>query len=146
MSILIEHLPPYEQISCEPVSQAAANWDAAKAALLEAKRSLVEAEQTLPSSEWKDAEAAEAARSAGKPEPKRTHTQEHERRVSDLAHEHRVCQLAADRARRELQVALDEHSDKWAAESASAVESLRSEYQHRRSRPLCLLTGAWARR
>ncbi|HEX4838344.1 MAG TPA: hypothetical protein VFV03_07475 [Solirubrobacteraceae bacterium] len=120
MDIAIENLPAYEQISSEPIREAAAQFSAARASLHESKRSLIDAEQTLPCSQWKDAELSEAARNAGKPEPKRVHTQQHERRIADLGHEQRVCELAERRAEQSLVDALDEHGQMW-------VESIDAE-------------------
>jgi hypothetical protein len=129
VSIVIENLPPYEQISSEPIREAAATRSAARAAQDEAKKALVEAEQTLPSSQWKDAEAAEAARAEGKPEPKtRSHTAAHEKRIADLEHEQRVAELALTRARGELEAALAEHGQAWADELTTSVEAMRVEW------------------
>ncbi len=84
-------VPPYQEITHEAIAAKGAGYDAAKTALAESKRSLVEAQQELPQSQWKDAEAAETARAEGKPELKtRTHTQQHEKRIADLEHEQRV--------------------------------------------------------
>ena len=108
-------VPPYQEISHEAIAAKAAEWDVAKTTLAESKRSLVEAQQELPQSQWKDAGAAETARAEGKPEPKtRTHTQQHEKRIADLEHEQRVSQLAEQRAFDALQAALDQHQAEWA--------------------------------
>ena len=53
----------------------------ATADLNERHRDVVELEQTRPSAEWADAEAAEKARALGKTEPKRTHTAQHDRKL-----------------------------------------------------------------
>jgi hypothetical protein len=123
-------LPPYERITCAPISEAVAALDAARAALAEAKKSLVAAQQELPQSQWADAEAAEKARAEGKPEPKtRSHTQQHERRIENLEHEQRVCQLAAERSERELLAAVDAHGQQWAEEVDATCDGLLKQWQ-----------------
>jgi hypothetical protein len=130
VSIVIENLPPYEQINSEPIREAAATLSAAKSAQDEAKKALVEAEQTLRSSQWEDAKAAEAARAEGKPEPKtRSHTVAHEKRIADLEREQRVAELALTRARDALEAALAEQGQAWADELTTSVEALRGEWQ-----------------
>jgi hypothetical protein len=129
VSIAIENVPPYEQISSEPIREAGATLSAVRAAQDEAKKALVEAEQTLPSSQWKDAEAAEQARAEGKPEPKtRNHTAAHEKRIADLEHEQRVADLALKRARGALEAVLAEHGQAWADELTTSVEAMRVEW------------------
>jgi hypothetical protein len=130
VDIIIENVEKlgYEQISSEPIREAAAGLDAAKAACLSARRDLVELEQTREAAEWRDAEAADKARAEGKAEPKRSHVAAHDRKTDEARHEHKVATLAEARALDALQSALDEHGQTW-------VESIDAE--------LAKLDDAW---
>jgi hypothetical protein len=121
-------LPPYSEISSKPIADAAADWDAARAELLERKRSLTELEQTREAAEWRDAEAAEKARAEGKAEPKRSHVAEHDKKLDQARHEMKVATIAEDRAFTGLQVALDEHQAEWAESVEADVQGLDEVY------------------
>ncbi len=135
MSIAIENLPPYEQISSEPIREAAATLSAARGAADEAKKTHVQLEQELPNAQQEDAAADERLRAEGKPKLKgRPATQAAEKGIADAAHEQRVCELAVERAR-----------TSWLPRSASTAprgsrKSLKSSRRWRASgRP------SWAR-
>jgi hypothetical protein len=136
--IILEHeplgprraqLPAYSEVSHDVIAAKAAEWDAAKAALNEAKRTEVELEQTRAQAEQADAEACEQARHEGKPDPKRTRVAAHDRKLDSARHEHRVAVIAEDRAFNALQSALDEHLDAWLTEVSAEVESLDERWQ-----------------
>jgi hypothetical protein len=123
LTILIEHLPPYESISQPDIAKAAASWDAAKSAMSEAKRSLVQAEQELPNAATADAEADERSRSAGKGKLKgRPATVAAEKAIAGLAHEHQVSTIHSEKAYASLQEALELHLPAWQGEVASEVD------------------------
>lgn len=125
----IEKLP-YEAISCEPIRRAAAALSAAKAAAHEARKTHVQLTQELPNAHLEDARADELARAEGKPKLKgRPATQAAEKAIDDAEHEQRVSVLAAQRAKRELATAIDEHGNTWAAEVADATGALRADWQ-----------------
>jgi hypothetical protein len=84
MDIAIENLPAYEQISNEHIREAAAQLDAARVALDEAKKSHTQVELELPASEWLDAEIAAEARRASKPESKTRATPRSMKRASAI--------------------------------------------------------------
>jgi hypothetical protein len=129
MDIAAETLPPYEAISNEPIRQAAAQLDAARAARDEVKKSHTQAELELPASEYRDAELAAEARGAGKPEPKtRAHTAKLEQGIRDLAHELKVATIIEQRSRDELDAALLEHGDAWGEEVRGSLEALREQW------------------
>jgi hypothetical protein len=121
-------LPPYDQIDQDEIREAAAAWDAAKASLESARRDVVELEGTREAAEWLDAEAAEKARAEGKPEPKRSHVAEHDKKLDQAQHEHRVAQLTEERTFNELQAALDEHQGEWAESIERAVKALDEQW------------------
>lgn len=122
-------LPPYQEISHDVIAAKAAEWDAAKAALNEVKRTEVELEQTRPQAEQADAETCEQARHEGKPDPKRTHVAAHDRKLDSARHEHRVAVIAERRAFGALQSALDEHQEAWLGEAAQLVVGLDERWQ-----------------
>jgi hypothetical protein len=129
MDIAVENLPPYEQISNEPIREAVAQLSAARAALDEAKKSHTQVELELPASEWKDAEIAAEARRAAKPEPKtRAHTAKHEQRIRDLAAELKVSTILEQRALEDLHAAIDEHGEAWGDEVRESLEALRGQW------------------
>lgn len=117
-------LPHYEEISHPAIRDAAATWDAAKATLRERRQNRVELENTRPAAEWKDAEAIEAARAAGKPDPKRSNVQEHDRKIAEAHLEEKVAILAEKRAFDELQKALDDHQAEWLEGATREIEAL----------------------
>jgi hypothetical protein len=117
-------LPPYEEISHEAIRDAAARWDATKSTLRERRQDVVELEQTREAAEWRDAEAAEAARAASKPEPKRSHVQEHDKKLDAARHELKIATLAEGRAFDGLQEALDAHQGEWLADATREIEAL----------------------
>lgn len=129
MHIVIEKLPPYEQISHATIREAAASLDAAGSARGQARKDLVELEQTREQAEWADAEAVERARAEDKPEPKRTHVAAHDRKTDEARHELKVSELAERRAVEELEDALEQHGAAWAAEVAEAFDTLRGEWE-----------------
>jgi hypothetical protein len=129
MDIAVENLPPYEQISNEPIREAVAQLSAARAALDEAKKSHTAAELELPASAERDAEIAADARGAGKPEPKtRAHTAKHEQRIRDLAHELKVATIIQQRALKDLNAAIKEHGEAWGDEIRESLETLRGQW------------------
>jgi hypothetical protein len=128
VSITVESLPSYEQISSEPIRETAAAFSAARAAKEQARKDLIELEQTREAAEWADAEAAEKARTEGKTEPKRSHVAEHEKKTDAARHELKVATLAETRARDALQAAVVEHGAAWAAEVAESVQALSAEW------------------
>ncbi|HMH47682.1 MAG TPA: hypothetical protein VK538_08195 [Solirubrobacteraceae bacterium] len=128
-SIAIENLPAYEQISNEPIRQAAAQLDAARGALDESKKSHTAAELELPASEWRDAEISADARADGKQEPKtRAHTAKHERLIQDLAHELKVATISEQHAVDSLDAALIEFGQVWGEEVAAAVLACQGQW------------------
>lgn len=129
MSIAVENLPPYEAISCTPISEAAAGLDAANAACLSAQRDLTELEQTREQAEWADAEAAEKARAEGTAEPKRSHVASHDKKLDAARHEHKVAKLAQTRARGALEAALAEHGEAWAGALTTSVEAMSAQWE-----------------
>jgi hypothetical protein len=129
MTLTVEQLPPYEQISHAKIAEAAAAFDAAKATRLQAKRDLVELEQTREQALWADAEADENARAEGKAAKRtHTHTQEHDKRTEAAEHEHRVAHLAVDRKRADLEAAVAEWGDEWQQECEQYVAKLDQSY------------------
>lgn len=128
MAISIEKLPPYEQITCAPIREAAANLDAARAALSQAKRDVKQLEQERPHAEWRDAEAAEQARAEGKSEPKRSCVVAHDRKLDQARHEEKIATLAAERARKELVAARERHGDAWGDEVDQACSELVEQW------------------
>jgi hypothetical protein len=127
-SIAIENLPAYEQISSEPIRESAARFDAARSAREQARKDLIELEQTREAAEWADAEAAEKARAEGKAEPKRSHVAVHDKKTDEVRHELKVATLAETRARDVLQAAIGEHGGAWAGEVGESVEALSAEW------------------
>jgi hypothetical protein len=121
-------LPPYQEISHPAIRDGAAGWDAARAALEQGRKDLLELEQTREASEWRDAELAETARAAGKPEPKRSHTAEHDRKIDKARHEHKITTLSEARAFEALQSALDEHQGEWEQEIDTDLQVLDQEW------------------
>jgi hypothetical protein len=128
VSIVVENLPPYEQISSEPIRQAAATLSAARSAKEQARKDLIELEQTRESAEWADAEASEQAQAEGRAEPKRTHVAAHDKKTDEARHKAKVSDLALTRARGALEAALDEHGQAWTDELATSVETMRVEW------------------
>jgi hypothetical protein len=129
MTVTIDNLPSYERISNEPIRTAAGAFDAAKAALSDAKRSTIQCQQELPQSIWLDAEVAEKARAEGKPEPKtRSHAVGHERRIANLEREQRVAQLATERCHCQLVEAIDKNGSAWEKEVEQACEALAAQW------------------
>ncbi len=124
----LPQLPPYVEIDNGPIREAAAAWDAAKAALESARKDLTELELTREQSEWADAEAAENARAEGKAEPKRTHVAAHDRKTDEARHEFKVAQLAETRTFDALQAALDEGQNEWAESIERDVQTLDDEW------------------
>jgi hypothetical protein len=121
-------LPAYDRISESHIRDAAAAWDAAKAAHEQARKDLNELELTREAAEWRDAENVDRARSERKPDPRRTHVGAHDRKTDTAKHELKVRQLAAQRAERELLVALDKHGASWGEEVAHEAESLQEQF------------------
>ncbi|MHB1808279.1 MAG: hypothetical protein ACYCU0_03160 [Solirubrobacteraceae bacterium] len=121
---------PHEQISHDAIRGAVYARDAARAAQEARRRDVIELEQTREQAEWGDAEAVEAARAAGKAEPKRRHVVEHDRKTEEAKHEAKVAQLAFDRARNALRAALEQHGDAWCQEVRETVESTKADWQH----------------
>lgn len=128
IDIDIESLPTYEQISSKPIRDSAAGFNAAKAALLSAKRDLVELEQTREQAEWRDAAAAEAAIAERKPAPKRTYVAAHDRKTDNARHQVKVAQLALERAERDLIGSLERNGAAWATEVGEAYGSLTEAF------------------
>lgn len=128
MDIAVENLPPYESISCEPIRQAAAEHNAARSAKEQARKDLIELEQTREAAEWRDAEAAEQAQAEGKPEPKRSHVAAHDKQTDAARHGAKVAELAHTRARGALEAALAEHGEAWASELTSSIEQMSAEW------------------
>jgi hypothetical protein len=129
MDIAVETLPPYEQISNEPIREAVAQLSAARAALDEAKKSHTQAELELPASEWRDAELVAEARRASKPEPKtRAHTAKHEQRIRDLAAELKVATIIEQRSRDDVDAVLQECGAAFGEEVRASVEALREQW------------------
>jgi hypothetical protein len=128
VSIAIENLPPYEQISSEPIREAAATLSAARSAKEQARKDLIELEQTRESAEWADAEASEQAQAEGRAEPKRTLVAAHDKKTDEARHKTKVSDLAHTRARGALEAALAEHGQAWADELATSVEAMRVEW------------------
>jgi hypothetical protein len=126
--ITADTLPPYESISCEPLREAAAALDAAKAAQSEARRAVVHLEQTRDAAEWRDAEAAERARAEGKAEPKRTYVAQHDKALDAARHELKVAELGTRRARDELDLAVEAHAATWAADVAQDAATLCEQW------------------
>ena len=93
MSIAVENLPSYEQISSKPIRDSAAALDMARATQQERRRDLIELEQTREQAEWRDAAAAEKALAERKPAPKRTYVAAHDRKTDDARHQVKVAQL-----------------------------------------------------
>lgn len=121
-STILDRLPEPGSISNRPIRVAAEALRDAQAAHLKARRTVTNLEQTREAAEWRDAEAAEKARAAGKPEPKtRSHTAEHDRKADAAKHELKVCKLAEDRARENLAAAIDEHAEAWRAEASARL-------------------------
>jgi hypothetical protein len=124
----LPQLPNYVEIDQGVIRDAAAAWDAAKAALDSGRKDLTELEQTREAAEWRDAEAAEAARAEAKPEPKRSHVAAHDKKLDVARHEWKVAQLAEERTFDALQAALDEHHAEWAETVEHDVQSLDDDW------------------
>jgi hypothetical protein len=124
-------LPPYQQISCKPISEAAAALDAARAEFDQRRKDLVELENTREQAEWRDAAASEKARAEHKPEPKRSHLSAHDRKLDDSRHQQRVCQLAVERAERALVDAIDRHGQEWGEEVDHACAELVGQWSEK---------------
>lgn len=101
------------QISSKPIAERVAALADARAAKETARKDVNEYELTREQAEWADAQASEEARAAGKPEPKRSHVAEHDRKLDEARHRHRVETLAEQRAVNDLQAVLDEHGQAW---------------------------------
>jgi hypothetical protein len=121
-------LPDPAAIDHAVISEAAAGWNAARAALETARKDVNELELTKEAAEWKDAEAAEAARAEGKPEPKRTHVAAHDKKLDEARHEQRIATLAEQRTFDALQAAVDAHQGEWAESVERDVEALDGEW------------------
>jgi len=128
VDIAVENLPPYEQISCEPIRQAAAEHNAARSAKEQARKDLIELEQTREAAEWRDAEAAEQAQAEGKPEAKRSHVAAHDKQTDAARHGAKVAELAHKRAEAALQVAIGAHGQTWSDELTSSIEQVSAEW------------------
>ena len=124
MSIAVENLPSYEQISSKPIRDSAAALDMARATQQERRRDLIELEQTREQAEWRDAAAAEKALAERKPAPKRTYVAAHDRKTDDARHQVKVAQLAFERAERDLIGSLERNGAAWATEVGEACENL----------------------
>jgi hypothetical protein len=127
MTIRIDQLPAPKAISNKPIRQAAEDLALARIAENEARRSLVELEQTREQALQADAEEDAAARAAtGKPKSTRTHTAAHDKATEKAAHEARVAKVALGEAEERLEDAIEAHSPAWAAEAAKDEESLHA--------------------
>lgn len=125
----LPQLPPYVEIDNGPIREAAAAWDAAKAALDESKKTLVQLEQELPNAHLEDARADERLRAEGKAKLKgRPATQAAEKAIADAAHEHLVAQLGEETAFNGLQDALDKNQAEWAESVESDTQRLDAEW------------------
>jgi hypothetical protein len=114
----------------EPIAQAEAARDAARAAELRAKRGLVELQQTRSQAEWADAKAAEQAIADGKaPAKTLANVIAHDMKIETAAHEHRVSQLTTQRAEKALQAAWKEHGDEYRAEVKQATAAAESAFR-----------------
>ena len=124
MSLDVDTLPKNrEHIACEPIRHGAEALDAAHAAAEQARRSVVELEQTRDQALWADAAEVEQARADGKPEPKqRRHIAKHDKLTED-------AQLAVERADKALREAVAEHGPRWAAEAAQAAQDARGQWE-----------------
>src|SRR6266566_8956680 len=130
MNIAVENLPPYQQITCTPISEAAAALSAAKTDLDTAKKDHVQAEQELPAAEWRDAEAEASALEAGKPAPKtEVHTVRHVALLRALAKKVKVATLRLNTAHDALGAALDEHGDAYRAEAEGLASELENQWR-----------------
>ena len=131
MSLDVDTLPKNrEHIACEPIRHGAEALDAAHAAAEQARRSVVELEQTRDQALWADAAEVEQARADGKPEPKqRRHIAKHDKLTEDAKHEQKVAQLAVERADKALREAVAEHGPRWAAEAAQAAQDARGQWE-----------------
>jgi hypothetical protein len=122
-------LPNYTEIDQKEIREAAAAWDAEKAALDEAKKSLDDLEQKLPQAQEEDATADARLRSEGKPKLKGLPaTQRHEKAIAEADHEQRVAVRLEEDAFDALQTALDEHADEWVESIEQDVQSLDGEW------------------
>lgn len=140
MSVAVENLPPRESISCEAIREAAGAFDAARAAKEQRRKDVVELEQTREAAEWRDAEAAEKARAEGKPEPKRTHVAEHDKKLDAARHELKIVTISEQRACDTLEATISEHGPAWMEEVGKAVETLEAEWQNALERLTVLLS------
>jgi hypothetical protein len=102
--------------------------EAAKATLEGARKDLVVLEQTRDPAERRDAEAAQEARAAGKPEPKRSQVAAHDKKLDEARHWLKVETLSETQVFNSLQDALDEHADEWAESIERDVEALNEEW------------------
>ncbi len=123
-SAINEHL----EISNLPIRQATVALDAARAAELHAKRTVIHLEQTRSNAEWADAEAAEKARAEDKPEPDRTATIAHDQEQEAAAHEHKIAQLTTARAEATLQDVQREHGATYVQEAKDRLQSAESAF------------------
>jgi hypothetical protein len=121
-------LPVHTEIDHPAIREAAAAWDGAKATLEGARKDLVELEQTRDAAEWRDAEAAQEARAAGKPEPKRSHVAVHDKKLDEARHRLKVETLSETQAFNSLQDALDEHQADWGESVERAVQAVNDEW------------------
>jgi hypothetical protein len=129
MHIAIEKLPPYEQIGNPAIREATANLDAAKAAVLSARRTHTQLEQELPQAQEEDAAEDARLRSEGSKLKGRPATTRHEKAIEDAAHEHRVCKRLAQQAHDDLATVLSEHRQAWADEIEQELQAARVEWQ-----------------
>jgi hypothetical protein len=130
VSIAIENLPPYEQISHPQVREAVGALDAMKVAREQARRDLIACEQEdLELARQADAETEARCRREGKKPPaKRVKTEQAERRLADLAHELLVQDKLLQQAHDDVLAALDELGTEWATEVGKACEDLTAEF------------------
>ncbi len=118
----VENLPAHK-----PIAEAIAAHEAAQADHLAKRRDVTQLEQERPAAEWKQANAISEARAAGKPDPKSSFVDEHDRLIDKARMELKVATLAERRAEAALADAHTEHGAAYRTE----VETLAARLDKR---------------
>jgi hypothetical protein len=125
----LPQLPNYVEIDHAAIRDAAAAWDAAKAALDESKKTHTQLELELPAAHLEDARADERLRAEGARLKGRPATQAAEKAIAAAEHEELVAQLIEETAFDALQAALDGPAlGEWAESVEHDVAALDEEW------------------
>jgi hypothetical protein len=104
MTVALENLP-----ARKPIADATAALDAAQADHLTKRRDVNQLEQERPAAEWRQAEAISEARAAGKPDPKTSFVDAHDKLIDSARMELKVATLAEKKAHDALDAVRAEH-------------------------------------